>query len=93
MDNYRVVCINDKKKPSEIPSSSWIEEGEVYTVTKVVKMAKQRMTLAYLLAEVSFPEDSKYECYVASRFRPYTDDDAKAEAAVEELLMGEFMEL
>ena len=93
MGDYRVVCINDRKKPNEIPSTSWIEEGEIYTVTKAMRMSKQRMTLGYLLDEVSLPEDSKYECYIATRFRPYSDDDAKAEAAVEELLNEQFVEL
>lgn len=91
MENYRVVCINNKKRPSGIPTSSWIEEGEVYTVIHALNMARQRMTLGYILAEVQLPENSDYECYAASRFRPYSEQDAEAEAAVEELLMEELM--
>jgi hypothetical protein len=89
MDNYRVVCINSKKRPSGIPITSWIEEGEVYTVIHAANMARQRMTLGYKLAEVQLPEGSDYEYYAASRFRPYDSQDAEAESAVEELLMEE----
>jgi hypothetical protein len=32
------------------------------------------------------PDDCKYKFFLANRFRPYTDDDAEAEAAVESLL-------
>lgn len=89
MENYRVVCINDKAKPSAIPSGSWIEEGEVYTVIMASNMALQRMTLGYKLAEVSMPRDCEYQYYTASRFRPYSDDDKLAEQAVEQLLLEE----
>ncbi len=89
MEAYRVVCINAKKKPAGIPDSSWIKEGEVYTVIHAANMARQRMTLGYKLGEVELPHGSEYEYYAASRFRPYTEDDAAAEAAVEELLMEE----
>jgi hypothetical protein len=89
MDNYRVVAINDKQKPSSVPSSSWIKYGEVYTVVDAAKMARQRGTLGYKLAEVEFPEGCEYQYYTSSRFRPYTEDDMEAERAVEELLEEE----
>lgn len=82
----KVVCINDSKKPAEVPASSWIEKGETYTVIHSANMAMQRMTVGYKLKEVSMPEDSEYEYYVASRFRPYTEDDAMADEAFEELM-------
>lgn len=90
MENYRVICINDKMKPATVPLTSWIENGEVYTVIHAANMARQRMTLGYKLAEVEMPEGIDYEYYAASRFRPYEDSDAEAEKAVEELLMEEF---
>lgn len=90
MENYRVICINDKMKPAAVPAGSWVEEGEIYTVIHASNMARQRMTLGYKLAEVEMPEGIDYEYYAASRFRPYTDEDLEAEKAVEELLMEEF---
>tara|TARA_R110000772_G_scaffold90544_2_gene186708 strand:- start:2955 stop:3236 length:282 start_codon:yes stop_codon:yes gene_type:complete len=89
MENYRVVCINAKKKPALLPMSSWIKEGEIYTVIHASNMARQRGTLGYKLAEVEIPKGLDYEYYAASRFRPYDIEDAAAEAAVEELLMEE----
>ena len=86
MEPFRIICINDKNKPSSIPQSSWIEQDEIYTVIFASNMGKQKMILGYKLDEVSMPEDCEYQYYIASRFRPYTEDDALAEKAVEELL-------
>ena len=35
---FKVICINDTDKPSDIPNSKWIKKGNLYTVNKVVKM-------------------------------------------------------
>lgn len=85
----RVVCVNDKMKPAGVPDTSWIKKDEVYTVLEAAKMARQRNTIGYKLEEVSFPSNSEYQYYTASRFRPYTEDDDNAERAVEELLNEE----
>jgi len=90
MSEYKVICINDSNKPAEVPGGSWIEKGEAYTVVGAANMARQRMTLGYKLEEVEFPDGCEYQYYTASRFRPLTEDDALAEAAVEQLLNEEF---
>lgn len=86
MTKFKVVCIDDKNKPSIVPQSSWIEKGETYTVVAVANMFKQGMTLGFKLAEVSLPEGSPFEYYQAKRFRPYSDVDMLAETEVSELL-------
>lgn len=83
---FKVVCINAKNKPSEVPESSWVEEHEIYTVILVSRMAKQGMILGFKLAEVSMPEGCKYQHYMADRFRPATEDDFEAAEAVRKLL-------
>ena len=93
MENYRVVCVDAKNKPAIVPASSWIENGEVYTVVGVANMANQGMVLGYKLKEKSFPADCPYKYYIASRFRPYTEADAEAERAVEELMLEELIEI
>lgn len=91
---FRVVCINDSKRPAEVPESSWIKKGEIYTVTEVLNMARQRMTIAFKLAEVSMPEGCKYDSYLATRFAYLSEEDEKAaEKAVEELIEESFKEL
>lgn len=86
MEKFRVVCINDKNKPVEVPASSWVEKEEVYTVVGASNMARQGMMVGFKLAEVQMPIDCDYQYYASYRFRPYTDADAEAEKAVEALL-------
>ena len=90
MTEYKVICINASNKPKEVPVGSWIEKDETYTVVGASNMARQRMTLGYKLKEVLFPQNCEYQYYAASRFRPLTDDDIAAEAALEELLEEQF---
>jgi hypothetical protein len=71
----KVICINDKNKPSKIPYSEWIVEGSVYTVRKVVNMALMNNQVGFELEEVSLsPESFPYEYYSASRFKPTEDE-------------------
>jgi hypothetical protein len=71
----KVICINDKNKPSKIPYSEWIVEGSVYTVRKVVNMALMNNQVGFELEEVSLSPDSfPYEYYSASRFKPTEDE-------------------
>lgn len=82
----KVVCINDAKKPAEIPASSWVKKGEEYTVIDAKNMARQRGILGYKFAEISIPEDCEYQYYSAHRFRPVDENDSDATEAVEKLL-------
>lgn len=84
--NYKVICINDKNRPSGVPIENWIELGEVYTVIYASNMARQGMVLGYRLAEVSLPSVGDYQYYLSLRFRPLTDDDLLAEEAVKDLI-------
>ena len=87
METFKVVCVNDKFKPTELGNSAWIKKGQVYTVIDAKFMRRQGMTIGYKLEEVALPEDSPYKFLAANRFRPYQEDDSKeAQEAVEELL-------
>lgn len=85
METFRVVCVNDKAKPADY-FGEWIEKGEVYTVIDAKYLARQRMSIGYKLAEVDRPRESPYQYFMANRFRPYTEEDAMLEYALEELL-------
>lgn len=85
METFRVVCVNDKAKPADY-FGEWIEKGEVYTVIDAKYLARQRMSIGYKLAEVDRPSESPYQYFMANRFRPYTEEDAMLEYALEELL-------
>lgn len=67
----KMICIDSSKKPSKVPVEQWIKEGEVYTVTKVVKMGLQDGKYGVLLKEVQMSADCfPYEYYDADRFIP-----------------------
>lgn len=83
---FKVVCINSKNIPADFPRQYWIEQDETYTVTMVSNMAKQPGVVGFQLAEVQIPTMCKYQHFVSSRFRPFTQDDADAFEAVKELL-------
>jgi hypothetical protein len=67
----RAICIDASNKPNKIPSNEWVVEGEVYTITKVVRMGLQDNKFGVLLKEISLSSDSfPYELYDAERFLP-----------------------
>ena len=71
----KVVCINDKNKPSKIPQSEWIVEGNVYTVRAAAAL-KLGFKIGLLLEEVQLsPESFPYEYYDASRFKPLENEE------------------
>lgn len=86
METFRVVCVNDRSMPKGFPSNCWIKKGEVYTIVEAKFLARQHMTVGYKLAEIQIPEDCEYQFFLSNRFRPYSEDDAEAEEAVNELL-------
>lgn len=67
----RAICIDSSNKPSKIPDSEWVIEGEVYTITRVVRMGLQENKFGVLLKEVQLSSSSfPYELYDAERFLP-----------------------
>jgi hypothetical protein len=67
----RAICIDASNKPNKIPSNEWVVEGEVYTITRVVRMGLQDNKFGVLLKEVQLSSSSfPYELYDAERFLP-----------------------
>jgi len=67
----KVICIDADNKPKNVPVEEWVQEGDTYTVTKIVKMGLQKNTYGYLLKEVQLSSRSfPYELYDSSRFLP-----------------------
>ena len=66
----KVICIDSDNKPKGIAPEEWIEEGIVYTIIAVKKMALQK-TIGVKLKEIKLTEKSSpYEYYDALRFIP-----------------------
>jgi hypothetical protein len=67
----RAICIDASNKPSKVPEGEWVTEGEVYTITRVVRMGLQDNKFGVLLKEVQLSSSSfPYELYDAERFLP-----------------------
>jgi hypothetical protein len=72
-----VVCINDKDRPNEIPTSKWIEKGKEYTVIKADYMNMQNKILGYQLQEIDLSGCFPYLYFAASRFAIKEDQPEK----------------
>ncbi len=86
----RVICIDSDKKPKNVPVEEWVQEGDMYTVTRIVKMGLQKDIYGFLLKEVQLSSRSfPYELYNASRFLPIEllsnmKEEEKEEVIIEE---------
>ena len=65
----KAICIDDSDKPEQIPQEEWIEEGVVYTVTKITRMGFQKNKFGLALEEIQLTSKSMpFELYDAERF-------------------------
>jgi len=81
-----VICMDDKRKPVEIPSELWVQEGKPYTAIglRPTLNGKQGFILKELpLTKANFP----YDCFSIHRFGvPFEEVNNEAEEALNELL-------
>ena len=86
----KVICIDADNKPKNVPVEEWVKEGDMYNVTRIVKMGLQKDTYGYLLKEVQLSSKSfPYELYDAIRFLPIEflsmmKEETKEEVNIEE---------
>jgi len=67
----KVICIDADNKPKNVPVEEWVQEGDMYNVTRIVRMGLQKNTYGYLLKEIQLSSRSfPYELYDATRFLP-----------------------
>ena len=67
----KVICIDADKKPKNVPIEEWVKEGEMYNVTRIVRMGLQKNIYGFLLKEIQLSSRSfPYELYDSSRFLP-----------------------
>lgn len=65
----KVVCINDRNRPKQIPPEKWIVKGETYTVVSTSMMNLQRSKIGLKLAEIELGQSCfPYEYFDADRF-------------------------
>jgi len=67
----KVICIDADNKPQNIPIEEWVKEGDMYNVTRIVRMGLQKDIYGFLLKEIQLSSRSfPYELYDSSRFLP-----------------------
>ena len=67
----KVICIDADKKPKNVPIEEWVKEGDMYNVTRIVRMGLQKNIYGFLLKEIQLSSRSfPYELYDSSRFLP-----------------------
>ena len=67
----KVICIDADNKPKNIPIEEWVKEGDMYNVTRIVRMGLQKNIYGFLLKEIQLSSRSfPYELYDSSRFLP-----------------------
>lgn len=77
----RVVAVDVRDRPSDIPTSKWIVKDAVYTVIQVFTDLNGK--LGYVLNELE--PGAPYLGYQADRFRPATEGDGESVEDVKEL--------
>ena len=86
----KVICIDADNKPKNVPIEEWVKEGDMYNVTRIVRMGLQKDIYGFLLKEVQLSSRSfPYELYDSSRFLPIEllstmKEDKKEEVNTEE---------
>ena len=86
----KVICIDADNKPQNIPIEEWVKEGDMYNVTRIVRMGLQKDIYGFLLKEVQLSSRSfPYELYDSSRFLPIDLLSMMKEEKKEEVIIEE----
>ena len=66
----RVICVDDSRKPKNIPPEKWIKKGAIYTVIASSSMNIQRNKIGLKLKEIELDQSCfPYEYFDADRFK------------------------
>jgi len=75
---FKVLCVNDRNKPAEIPMEKWVKDREIYTVIKVGHTLDGK--IGFILKEITLTEkEYPFELFSAHRFIPYTPSEEEFE--------------
>jgi hypothetical protein len=67
----QVICIDDSRKPKQIPQEKWIRKGQIYTVIGASHLSIQKNKIGLKLKEIELDQSCfPYEYFDANRFKP-----------------------
>lgn len=90
---FKVICVNDKNRPEEMPLSKWPKEGETYTATGLHD-SHGNNSKGFYLAEFDTKGMYPYQSYNVNRFDFHPDEIDIFERENEQIeLEKEVMEL
>lgn len=90
--NLKVICIDDKNRPNEVPTNRWVKEGETYHIIEVAKLNAQGGIMGCKLAEINNDDLVPYQFFRLERFAvPMTQEDE--EAILEQIDISELEEV
>ena len=73
----KLICIDDKNKPDEIPKEKWIKYGETYTLINVQFLDVEN-TMGFELNEITLDKSCfPYHYFTPDRFIPKDDEELK----------------
>lgn len=66
----KLLCVNNRNRPNEIPQSKWdlLKEGELYTPVKWMRCNAQGGILGVKIAEIDLSDCQPYIYFAAYRF-------------------------
>ena len=83
---FKVVCVDDKNRPNDIPLSSWVKEQNIYTVIEVSVLRMQNGHLGFKLEEINIDHCFPYQYFSSSRFVIILDEEFLIQLEAEKLL-------
>lgn len=69
----KIICIDDKAKPEQIPTKYWVKEGELYTIKFICVRtgATGDRVLSFILEEIDLPKSCyPHDSFNSLRFKP-----------------------
>ena len=85
----KVICIDDRNRPNDIPTSKWVKKGKEYTIIKVDKILMQGGILGCQLEEIDLSDCFPYNYFSLNRFAPAEPDNKASEIKEKELELEE----
>jgi hypothetical protein len=81
---FKALCIDDRDRPVDVPTSKWVKKGNYYTVISMEKMNMQSGQIGFELEELDLSDCFPYTRFAAWRFAIPTDQFSEEKVKREE---------